>query len=93
MPCRVCAPRRVLDGSRDILQKTRGRISNTSVTQYSVVDTDASCLEMTGFGGQVGDELGVKGQTATADSRGPGRFIYSQCPEPELNIHKGRNPN
>ena len=93
MPCRVCAPRRVLDGSRDILQKTRGRISNTSVTQYSVVGTDASCLETTGYGGQVGGELGVKERTATADSQGPGRFIYSQCPEPELNIHKDRNPN
>ena len=88
----MCSP----EGPRRIegyTAKTRGRISNTSVTQHSVVGTDASCLYTTGYGGPVGGELGMKERTATADSQGPGRFIYSQCPEPELDIRKDQNPN
>ena len=53
----MCSP----EGPRRIegyAAKTRERISNTSVTQHSMIGTDASYLETAGYGGQAGGELG-----------------------------------
>ena len=56
----MCSP----EGPRRIegyAAKTRGRISNTSVTQHSVIGTDASYLGTAGYGGQAGGEFRVRG--------------------------------